>query len=42
MVAAEGAPTGLPPAVMTVAGPLPPGRIDGDDMAWRFSRFNRT
>ena len=29
-------------AVMTVFGPLPPGRIDGDDRAIRFSRFSRT
>src|SRR6185436_8062638 len=33
---------GLPPAVMIVSGPLPPGRIEGDDMAIRFSRFRRT
>jgi len=32
---------GLPPAVMMVLGPLPP-RIEGDDSASRFSRFNRT
>jgi hypothetical protein len=36
------APIGFPPAVMTVFGPLPPGRIEGDDMAIRFSRFSRT
>ena len=34
--------TGLPPAVMTVFGPLPPLRIEGEDRAWRFSRFSRT
>ena len=36
------APTGLPPAVMTVAGPLPAARIEGEDIAANFSRFSRT
>ena len=42
MASTGDAPMGLPPAVMTVFGPLPPGRIEGDDSAWRFSRFSRT
>src|SRR6516225_4062116 len=34
--------TGLPAWVMTVLGPLLPGRMDGDDIAANFSRLSRT